>query len=144
MRDIINWMIRHSLFGNAARDDRVQMLWNVVRTHVLAGQHDPLIMFEVCTVQPPEPASVTCAWEPASARGRRNLQDNDMLSCNLLWQSSRSSIEVPPGYWRRSGPWFRKRRPGEVSGGYAGFNYSDCRQAIDETVSASEILVKGL
>lgn len=135
-------MNRNGLFHGLNRDARTQKLFEVVRTHLLVGEHDPVHPYEVCTAKPPAPPSDTCVWEPAQTRSRRSPQISGALTCTLSWDPDRGTIIVPERYWRRSGPWFRLRRPEQVGGGFAGFSYSDCREALRH-ICVSKRLVTG-
>ena len=136
-------MSRNSLFHGLNRDSRAQKLFDVVRTHVLAGDHDPVYPYEVCTAKPPTTPSDTHVWEPAQTRAKRSApQIAGSLTCTLSWDPSRGQVIVSARYWRRSGQWFRPRKSGEFGGGFAGFTYEDCRRSMD-IVAITEKLVKG-
>ena len=137
-------MSRNGMFHGLNRDERVIKVFNVARTHLLAGEHDPVQPYEVCTAEPPTIPSADHLWEPAQARCNRRSRDplRESLTCTLSWDPSRGQVIVSARYWRRSGQWFRPRKPGEFGGGFAGFTYEDCRRSMG-TVAIAEKLVKG-
>ena len=135
-------MSRNGMFHGLNRDARIHKLFDVARTYLLAGDHDPKYPYEVCTAMPPTPPSDKKVWEPAQARSsRRERVPTGSLTCTLPWEPDRGEVVVPARYWRRSGQWFRPRSQGEFGGGFVGFSYSEC-QSMD-FICIAERLVRG-